>query len=159
MRTVAKAAALAALLFALNPVALAATSSDTVDLTPKFLTAGANVQRLQVYEIAGIVIIRGRVADKAQAEILSKHALSLGYQRVANLIQTVEHQDADITRRAERELTIHRSLDGCKFTVQSDAGVVRVGGTVRHELQKDVAVQVLRSIDGVREVQISLVKF
>ena len=159
MRTVAKAAAIAALLLAINPAAFAATKSDPVDLTPMFLTAGATVQRLQVYEIAGIVIIRGRVADKAQAEILNKHAQSLGYKRVANLVQTIEHQDADITRAAERELTIHRSLDGCKFRVKSDDGVVRLAGTVRHELQKDVALAVLRSIDGVREVQISLQKF
>lgn len=159
MRTVVKTAALVALFIALNPVALAATQPETVDLTPQFLTAGANVQRLQVYQIADIVIIRGRAADKDQAAILSQRAALLGYTRVANLIQTVEHADADITRRAERELTIHRALDGCRFNVKSDDGVVRVAGTVRHELQKDVAVQVLRSVPGVRSVEINLQRF
>ena len=159
MRTAVKVAAIAALFIALNPVALAATQSDTVDLTPQFLTAGANVQRLQVYQIADIVIIRGRAADKDQAAILSQRAAALGYARVANLVQTVEHADADITRRAERELTLHRALDGCRFNVKSDDGVVRVAGKVRHELQKDVAVQVLRSIEGVRSVEIDLQRF
>lgn len=158
MSTTSRTVAIAAILIAMTPAALAATP-QTTDLTQQFLALGASVDRLQVYEIAGIVIIRGRVTDKTQAEILGRHATSLGYNRVANLTQIVEHYDAEITRAAERELTIHRSLDGCRFTVSADKGVVRVAGQVRHELQKDVAVQVLRSIDGVKSVEVNLRRF
>jgi osmotically-inducible protein OsmY len=158
MRTITKAAAIAAVLIALTPAATAATPQAT-DLTQQFRDAGAAVDRLQVYEIAGIVIIRGRVADKAEAARINELAGSLGYARIANLVQTVEHDDNAIARRAEVELSVHRSLDGCRFTVTANKGVVRVAGQVTHELQKDVAAAVLRRIDGVRSVEMSLNKF
>lgn len=158
-RTITTAAVLAAILVAFVPTASAETPQAT-DLTPNFLSAAAGVDRLQVYEIAGIVILRGRTTDKAMAEQLGAVAKERGYARVANLIQIVEPQDdAAIERTAERELTVHRALDGCKFRVNSDNGVMTLAGSVRHELQKDVAVQILRSIDGVREVKLELQRF
>lgn len=158
MRTATRLAAIAVLLMTLTPVSTAATP-EAVDLTPVFHNAGLSLDRLQVYEISGIVIIRGRAANKTQAEEAGRVAQSLGYARVANLVQIVQNRDAEIAREAERELTVHRSLDGCKFRVSSEQGVVRVAGSVRHELQKDVAVQVLRNIDGVRAVQVDLERF
>ncbi|MDQ3281467.1 MAG: BON domain-containing protein [Acidobacteriota bacterium] len=158
MRTITKAVAIAALVVTLSPAALAA-NPEPKNLTPAFVAAGASIDRLQVYEIAGIVIIRGRVADKSEAEAVGQLAQSLGYQRVANLIQVIEDRDVEIARRAEVELAVNRSLDGCRFQVSSDNGVVRVNGSVKHELQKDVAMQVLRSIDGVRAVEASLNRF
>jgi len=158
MRTITKAVAIAALIIALSPAATAAVP-ETRDLTPNFVNAGASIDRLQVYEIAGIVIIRGRAADKAQAEEVGRVAQSLGYARVANLVQVVENRDAEIARAAEVELSVNRSLDGCKFRVTSDQGILRLAGEVRHELQKDVAMQVLRSIDGVRAVEVNLSRF
>lgn len=158
MRTITKAVAAAGILIAMGLPASAATP-QTTDLTNTFRAAGAVVDRLQVYEIAGIVIIRGRAADTTEAEILNQYAQTLGYARVANLIQIVKHEDARIARAAERELSVHRALDGCQFRVTSTKGVVRVAGRVRHEVQKDVAAQVLRSINGVRSVQMELDKF
>ena len=151
-----KAAILAAIILT-TPAAIAAT--PTTDLTNTFRGANAAVSQLQVYEISGIVIIRGRTKDKAQAEVLSEYARSLGYQRIANLVATTTHDDATITRRAEVELTVHRALDGCRFRVRSEEGVIHVAGQVRHELQKDVAMQVLRNIDGVQSVDMKLDKF
>ena len=158
MRTITKSVAIAAILVALSPFASAATP-QTTDLTNTFRGAGAAVDRLQVYELAGIVVIRGRVADKAEAARLNQYASTLGYARVANLIQIVKHEDELIARKAERELSVHRALDGCQFRVTSSHGVVKVSGSVAHELQKDVAMQVLRSIDGVRSVEVTLDKF
>lgn len=158
MRTTIRSVAIAAILILATPAALAATP-QTNDITAQFRATGATVDRLQVYEVSGIVIIRGRAADKAQAELIGQHAATLGYTRVANLIQIIENQDAEMTRAAERELTIHRSLDGCRFSVIADKGVIRVAGQVRHELQKDVAMQVLRSIDGVKSVEANLNRF
>lgn len=158
MRDIASGFAIAAILTIVSPVTQAATP-QTTDLTAEFKTAGAAVDQLQVFEIAGIVIIRGRTADPVEARGLGEYAASLGYARVANLIQIVKHEDADIARRAERELSFHRALEGCQFSVSSSRGVVRVAGRVRHEVQKDVAAQVLRSINGVRSVQMDLQKF
>src|SRR6185436_19374294 len=105
-----KAAAILAVILMTTPAAIAATPSST-DLTNTFRGANAAVSQLQVYEISGIVIIRGRTNDKAQAEVLSQYARSLGYQRIANLVATTTHDDATITRKAERELSVHRALD------------------------------------------------
>ena len=157
-RQTIQAAVFAMMILAMAPAAFAATP-QTTDLTNQFRGANAAVNALQVYEIAGIVIIRGRAQDALQAQVLSDYARSLGYQRVANLVQTVENNDRELTRRAERELSVHRSLDGCRFSVRSEQGVVHVGGQVQHELQKDVALQVVRSIDGVRRVEMALTKF
>jgi osmotically-inducible protein OsmY len=163
MRTSIKAAApvaiLMAVFFAISPVVFAA-EPEAVDLTQAFRAAGASgVDSLKVYEISGVVLIRGRAADKAQAEEVGRLAQSLGYTRVANLVQIVENRDAEITRRAEVELTVNRSLDGCKFRVTADQGNVRVAGLVKHELQKDVAAQVIRNIRGVRSVEFDLTRF
>ena len=158
MRTITKAVAIAAILVAVSSPASAATP-QTTDLTNTFLAANAPVDRLQVYEIAGIVIIRGRAISQTDAELLNQYAQTLGYARVANLIQIVKHEDGIIARKAERELSVHRALDGCRFRVTSDRGIVKVSGSVTHELQKDVALQVLRSIDGVQSVEVTLDKF
>lgn len=157
MRTI-KAVAIATIFSVVAPGAVAATP-QTTDLTVTFRGANAVVDRLQVYEISGIVIIRGRAGDKAEAERLNQYARTLGYARVANLIQIVKHEDAALVRAAERELTVHRALDGCQFTVSSEQGVVTVAGSVRHELQKDVALAVVRSINGVRSVEVHLNRF
>lgn len=147
-----------AMLFAVIAPAALAENPQAINLTDTFRGANAAVKNLQVYEIAGIVIIRG-TADKAQAAILSDFAKSHGYARVANLIQTVQNNDAELTRKAEVALSIHRALDGCRFAVRTDQGVVHINGRVQHELQKDVAMQVVRSINGVERVELALVKF
>jgi osmotically-inducible protein OsmY len=162
MRTIIKAAAPVAILMAvlaISPVA-SAVEPDAVDLTSAFRAAGATmVDGLQVYEISGIVLIRGRAANKTQAEELGRVAQSLGYTRVANLVQIIENRDAEITRRAEVELSVNRSLDGCTFRVTSNQGNLRVAGLVKHELQKDVAAQVVRNIRGIRSVEFDLTRF
>ena len=158
MRTIKSAVAIAVFSIALSPVATAAVP-EARDLTPAFIQAGATIDGLQVYEIAGIVIIRGRAADTTQAAEVGKLAQGLGYARVANLVQVTENHDAEIARVAERALTVNRSLDGCRFRVTTEQGVIRVAGEVQHELQKDVAMQVLRSVDGAKSVEMALNKF
>jgi len=129
-----------------------------VDLTSSFRTAGlADIDRLAVYEVGGIVIIRGRTDSSDRAASASRIASQLGYTRVANLVQlTTAPDDVAIQRAAERALARHRSLDGCTLTVDSQHGVVRVAGTVHNELQKQVAVELLKNIDGVRGVEAEL---
>jgi osmotically-inducible protein OsmY len=150
------AALVAALAVTLTPAARAATG-DPVDLTPQFRAAGLNVEALRAVEVGGIVVLRGRTGDRAVAEQAGTVARSFGYQRVANLIQVIERPDDEAIRRmAERQLGLRRSLDGCKFLVASNGGIVRLGGQVQYELQKDVAISVVRQIDGVREVKSDL---
>lgn len=146
-----------AAVLALSGGSLRAGETATVDHTAQFREAGFDVDQLKVLEVGGIVVIRGRTFDPQKAAAAGVLAHRLGYARIANLVQILEPvNDSVILRVAERELSRQRSLDGCKFHVASRQGVVRVAGTVRYELQKDMAVAVLRSIDGVTSVESTL---
>jgi osmotically-inducible protein OsmY len=151
-----RTALLVSLAIALSPLAAARAQSEAVDLTAVFRSAGVDIADLRVYQISDIVLIRGTAA-RGQAENASTVAKNLGYQRVANLIYVAEAKnDTDIVRFAERSLVGLRALDGCKFYIDSLDGIVRIGGSVYRELQKDVAVELLRKIDGVKEVHSTL---
>jgi osmotically-inducible protein OsmY len=151
-----RAALLAVFVASLLPVA-ASAQSEPIDLTAVFRSSGVDIPNLQVSEINGIVLIRGTSADRAKVENAGTVAKNLGYQRVANLIGLVgTTKDVDIVRFAESNLVRQRSLEGCRFYLDSLNGVVRIGGSVYQELQKDVAIDVLRKIDGVKEVHSTL---
>lgn len=139
----------------LSTAAFAAPArSEARDVTTDFLQAGAVVDRLQVYEVGGIIIIRGRTADKSEAENAGLVAKHLGYSRVANLVQITEPaDDSKIERQAERALSENRSMDGSRITVEATKGIVHLGGVVAHELQKDLAIQLVRNINGVSKVE------
>ena len=150
------AAAVAALLLVV-PSAKAVDQPQTTDLTQMFRGGGVVVDDLRVVEIGGIVVIRGRATDKAQAEQAGAFAAANGFRRVANLVQLVESvDDAVIERAAERALSLDRSFDDCKFRIASRGGVVHLGGQVHEELQKDLAVRLIRDIYGVKSVQADL---
>jgi len=125
---------------AIPAAALAATPKpQTNDLSTAFRAANLGIDDLRVVEVGGIVVIRGRAVGKANAEAATLMARTLGYERVANLVQIIEPpDDAAIERRAERALASQRALDGCNFQLDSDNGALRVAGTVKYELQKDM---------------------
>lgn len=153
------AAVFAAVLSTGIAVARPSSAPQPTDLTPKFRSAGLAINGLQAFEIGGVVVLRGRATDRATAEQAGAFAQTLGFTRVANLIQVIaQPDDAVIERLAERELTIHRGFDGCRFHVESQHGVLRVGGRIRSDIQKDMAIQLLRNIDGVKEVHAELLR-
>jgi osmotically-inducible protein OsmY len=151
-------AALAALL--LTAVPTFATEPTANDITPALVQAGASqIEGFRAVEIGGIVVLRGRAADQTAASQAATLAQGLGYMRVANLIQIAKPIDDEaIERFAERKLGMTRSLEGCQFQIDSDNGVVKLNGTVQYELQKDVAIELVRGINGVKSVQASLKK-
>ena len=149
-------ALLALFLASFLPV-VASAQSEPVDLTAVFRSSGVNITDLQVSQINGIVLIRGTSTDKVQAEYAGIVAKNLGYPRVANLIGLAGAvKDVDIIRFAEGRLVRLRALEGCKFYIDSLNGVVHIGGSVYQEMQKGVAVDLLRKIDGVKEVRSTL---
>ena len=146
------AAALSALFFV--PQTMKADAAATVDITPQLQRSGLAIDNLRGVEVGGIVVLRGRVDDPATAAKAGAFAQQLGYTRIANLIQvSTPPDDALIERTAERKLGLQRSLDGCNLTVDSNHGVVTILGKVNNELQKDVARDIVRNIDGVRSVK------
>lgn len=142
-----------ALAAALSCPLFAQSAPETKDLTPAFASSGVSIDGLRVIEVGGIVVIRGRVADSSQAAAASTFAQSLGYSRVANLIQIATPADDQLIRRnAEREIMMHRGLDGSRLHIASKNGIVTLGGTVTSQVQKDAAIALVRHIDGVRGV-------
>ena len=126
---------------------------EAVNLTDIFLAGGIEIDRLVVYKISDIVLIRGRTSDAAAAAEAGRFATTLGYLRVANLIVIVPAlDDRAIERFAARQLDMSRDLDGCRFQITSLKGTVQIRGSVRREIQKDVAIGLLRRIDGVKAV-------
>lgn len=147
---------LTALLFPIVQ-AEAATAPAATDITASFITAGSHVADLRAVEIGGIVVLRGSTGSIDDAARAAQIARDLGYTRVANLIRVLEPvDDAAIQRLAERELSRHRGLDGSNIRIKSERGIVNLAGNVSMELQKDMAVTLVRNIDGVRGVTSSL---
>jgi len=141
----------AALLFAVP--AIAADTAQANDVTAQFASATLPIDHFRAVEIGGIVVLRGDALNSDDALRAGDFAKTLGYARVANLVRVIDPpDDVAIERYAERQLAT-RQLDGCRFRVNSDRGVVHVTGTVKYELQKDLAISLLRTIDGVREVR------
>lgn len=143
---------------ALSAIPAIAQQPAALDVTTQFLTAGVAVDGFLAVEVGGIVVLRGRTADRSAAEKAGTVAHALGFTRVANLIQVGVPDDDRIKRDAERELAAQRGLDGTEIAVDSTNGVVRLRGKVLNELQKDMALSVVRTIDGVRAVTLALRK-
>ncbi|HUJ15493.1 MAG TPA: BON domain-containing protein [Thermoanaerobaculia bacterium] len=131
-----------------------ANDTATVDITPQLRRSGLDIDNLRGIEIGGIVILRGKSVDAASALRAGEYVQQLGYTRVANLIEVVTPpDDAHIRRTAERELAMQRSLEGCNISVESQRGIVTIAGKVNSPLQRDVAMDIVRNIDGVRAVK------
>jgi osmotically-inducible protein OsmY len=131
--------------------------ADAVNLTAVFVDGGVTIDRLLVYQIGGIVLIRGRTGDPLLAAQAGRFAARAGYQRVANLIEIVpEIADPALVRNARRELEMMRQLQGCHFQIESAGGIVRLRGEVTRDVQKEIAVHLVGKIDGVIAVHSEL---
>lgn len=128
--------------------------TDAIDLTAAFVNSGAVIEELAAVQISGIVVIRGKTSDRARAEEVSRIATTLGYHRVANLIVIVDDETADaaIVNMGQRRLELEPSLDGCRFRVDSNRGVIRLTGRIRRDAQGDLAIEILSRIDGVKAI-------
>lgn len=159
-KSIAAITSLIALALMLVP-ATAAGQTPTVEesLNQALHDAGVYVDKMKVVSVEGIVIVRGRVADLNSFLKAGEVFRSLPGVRVANLLKVSPvPDDQQIELACERALHITRALDGARLRVHSRVGVVTIEGKVRHELQRDAAVNIVRGIDGVREVQSTMVK-
>ncbi len=146
------------LLFLLIPQTAIGMEKET-DLTNLFRAGGVDIDRLRVCEISGIVVIRGRTPDRARAIQAGELAATLGYVRVANLIEIVPGlADDAIERFAIVGLRRARELQGCTFAVETRKGIVYLLGEVDREDQKGFAVRLVGKIDGVKEVRSGLTR-
>jgi osmotically-inducible protein OsmY len=159
MRTTTRvsAAIFVALLTLSIPALALEKSADPGDVTARFADGGFHIDGLKAIEVGGIVVLRGKTTDPAEATRVAEYAKGLGYARVANVVNVVDPPDDQlIERSAERALASHRTLDGCTFHIDSEKGIVHLAGRVQYELQKDIAMDLVRNIDGVRSVSMEL---
>jgi osmotically-inducible protein OsmY len=147
----------ALLAFTLPALARENASNGANDVTARFADGGFRIDGLKAIEVGGIVVLRGNTTEPAEAVRVAEYAKTLGYERVANVVGVVDPPDDQaIERRAERALASHRTLDGCTFQIASQNGVVHLAGRVQYELQKDIANDLVRNLDGVRSVSMEL---
>ena len=133
------------------------TSPPANDITARFADGGFQISSFRAIEVGGIVVLRGKATEPAEVARVAEFAHNLGYQRVANVVSIAAAPDDElIERSAERALASHRTLDGCSFQIDSQKGVVHLAGRVQYELQKDIAADLIRNIDGVRQVKLEL---
>ncbi len=131
--------------------------TDAVDLTATFIDGGVTIDRLLVYQIGGIVLIRGRTDNPDMAAEAGRFATGRGYRRVANMIEiNTAIGDKGIERLARNRLEMARDLAGCRFQLTSVDGVISLRGQIAREFQRDFAIRLVGRIDGVKSVQSTL---
>ncbi len=131
--------------------------TNPVDLTTVFVDGGVTIDRLLVYQIGGIVLIRGRTDKPDMAAEAGRFASSRGYKRVANMIEiNTAIGDNGIELLARNRLERARELADCRFQLNSVGGVISLRGQIASEFQRDFAIRLLRRIDGVKSVRSTL---
>jgi osmotically-inducible protein OsmY len=153
-------ATLLSLLVALAVPVAALAQANVIDLTAAFVKNGVVIDELAVFQISDIVLIRGKTSDRTKAEEASRIATTLGYHRVANLIVVRDDATADagIMFRGQRLLELEPVLEGCRFRVDSNRGVIRLTGRVQRDAQGDLAISILSRIDGVKAIHPDLAR-
>lgn len=148
----------AALVLITIPALAADDTPRANNVTAQFASANLPIRGFQAIEVGGVLVLRGQAANAADVARAGAFAMQIGFPRVANLVRVIDPpDDAAIERTAERQLAT-RSLDGCTFHIDSQEGVVHLTGKVQYELQKDIAVALVRNVDGVREVRAQLAR-
>jgi osmotically-inducible protein OsmY len=141
-------------------IAPATPTADPAAITAALARSEPALAGVDVKVVSGIVIVRGETSDPASAARATSAIQSLGYSRVANLIHvTAQTSDEDIRRSAERQIAQNRVLDGCRFAISCDQGVLKVSAKVQSEVQEEVTRKVLKTVTGVREVRAEFARF
>jgi len=153
-------ATLLSLVVALAFPLAASAQTEVIDLTAAFIKSGVVIDELAVVQISDVVLLRGKTNDRTKAEEAGRIAVTLGYHRVANLIVIVDDATADaaIAYTGQRRLELEPALEGCRFRVNSNRGVIRLTGRVHRDAQGDLAIAILSRIDGVKAVHPDLAR-
>ncbi len=127
--------------------------------------------KIQVRAENGVVTLRGQAQTSAAKELAGRLAANTdGVREVHNLLSVSSADsaaidlgsttkdagaaisDAWITSKVISSFLYSRNLDGLKISVDTQDGMVSLGGTVRSSTEKDLAVETARNIRGVRGV-------
>jgi hyperosmotically inducible periplasmic protein len=121
----------------------------------------------------GTVTLRGEATSKAQKDLANEYAKDVeGVKNVKNEM-TVRHtamkpgkktmgermdtmgetiDDASTTALVKTALLYHRSTSGINTTVETNKGVVKLGGKAKTAAEKDLAAKLVGDVHGVKNV-------
>lgn len=117
------------------------------------MLASAN---LKVDVERGDAVLRGWVESDLDRNAAQKIAqAAVGAEHVRNELQTLSSTGGSedrLARRVEFELYSSRAFDLTHIQIRSQAGQVRLGGSVRSEAERLLAARLAEAVPGVREV-------
>jgi hyperosmotically inducible protein len=146
-----------------------AENSDTW-LSMKVKTAlvfhrNVNAHKTEVSVKDGIVTLKGEAASQAQKDLTTEFAKDVeGVKSVKNEMtvattvtkpdQTIGEKidDASITAEVKMTLLLHRSTGVLRTKVETNDGVVTLGGQARNAAEKDLATKLVEDVHGVKSV-------
>ena len=121
--------------------------------------------KTEVYVKDGIVTLKGEAANQAQKDLTAEYAKDIvGVKDVKNEMtvaktpakpdQTVGEKidDASITAQVKATLLSHRSTGVLRTKVETNDGVVTLGGQARNAAEKDLVTKLVTDINGVKSV-------
>ncbi|MGD0649818.1 MAG: BON domain-containing protein [Verrucomicrobiia bacterium] len=146
-----------------------AESSDTW-VSMKVKTAlvfhrNVNAHKTEVYVKDGIVTLKGEAASQAQKELTTEFAKDVeGVKGVKNEMTVAANpekpgetmgekiDDASITAQVKMTLLSHRSTGVLRTKVETNDGVVTLGGKARNAAEKDLVTKLVEDVHGVKSV-------
>lgn len=132
------------------------------------LHRNVNAVGTEVFAKNGTVTLQGKADSKAQMDLTIEYAKDVdGVKEVINemtldnasttmgekidsMTETID--DASITALVKTALLYHRSTSSINTTVQTDNGVVRLGGKASSAAEKDLTNKIVRDVHGVKKV-------
>jgi osmotically-inducible protein OsmY len=147
----------------------AAENSDTW-VSMKVKTAllfhrNVNAHKTEVYVKDGIVTLKGEASSPAQRDLTTEFAKDVaGVKEVKNEMTVAAKpekpretmgeniDDASITAQVKATLLSHRSTGVLRTKVETNDGVVTLGGQARNAAEKDLVTKLVEDVHGVKSV-------
>jgi osmotically-inducible protein OsmY len=119
----------------------------------------------KVSSTEGHVTLKGNASSQAQKELTTEYVNNVeGVKDVRNKMTVSNHfkmssatmgesiDDASITAQAKMTLLFHRSTSAENTKVETNEGIVTLGGRARNGTEKDLAAKLVTDIHGVKNV-------
>jgi hyperosmotically inducible protein len=121
--------------------------------------------KTEVYVKDGVVTLKGEAANQAQKDLTTEFAKDVdGVKDVKNEMTVAAKpekpretmgekiDDASITAQVKATLLSHRSTGVLRTKVETNDGVVTLGGQARNAAEKDLVTKLVTDINGVKSV-------
>jgi osmotically-inducible protein OsmY len=124
-----------------------------------------NAHKTEVYVKDGIVTLKGEASSPSQRDLTTEFAKDVeGVKSVKNEMTVATNpekpdqtmgesiDDASITAQVKMTLLSHRSTGVLRTKVETNDGVVTLGGKARNSAEKDLVTKLVSDVHGVKSV-------